>query len=241
MSETDKNKKEQKSKISLCAILSMALSLTTCVLLLCYLLLVRNRIIYYDNPILMYPTGLAPYLSIVALILGISGLIKISKSYGQLKGYTYASLGIVFALFSLHLFPTCGETIRAEGRIEFFELRMIEIARAMRLYANEHDNQYPAASQWCDLLYKYTNIGEEEWCNERYHYALNPNCEPNSPPDMVLLFETKGGWNKSGGLEILSYENHYVKGCNILFNDGHVEFVKPKKLSKLKWGNKQEE
>lgn len=25
------------------------------------------------------------------------------------------------------------------------------------------------------------------------HYAMNPNCEPNSPPDTVLLFETKPG------------------------------------------------
>jgi len=226
MGEAEKNKKEQKSKTSLCAILSMA--------------------IYYDSPILMYPTDLTPYLSIVALILGISGLVKISKSYGKLKGYTYASLGIVLVLFSFHLITRCCETIRAEGRIEIFECHMIEIARAMRLYANEHNNQYPAASQWCDLLVEHTDIRDDGWfgrliVEECYYYALNPNCEPNSPPDMVLLFETKEGWNKSGGFEILSYENHYVKGCNILFNDGRVEFVKPKNLSKLNWGDEQKD
>jgi hypothetical protein len=69
----------------------------------------------------------------------------------------------------------------------------------------------------------------------RCHYAMNPNCEPNSPEDVVLLFETKGGWNKYGGPEILTFENHKEKGCNILFNSGHVMFIKPGQISKLKW------
>ena len=67
------------------------------------------------------------------------------------------------------------------------------------------------------------------------HYAMNPNCEPNSPADTVLLFETEGGWNQFGGPEILTTENHNGEGCNILFNGGYVEFVKTKNLDKLKW------
>ena len=69
----------------------------------------------------------------------------------------------------------------------------------------------------------------------RCHYAMNPNCEPKSPSDMVLLFETKGGWNQFGGSELLTTENHGGKGCNVLFNDGHVEFVRPERLGELKW------
>jgi prepilin-type processing-associated H-X9-DG protein len=42
-------------------------------------------------------------------------------------------------------------------------------------------------------------------------------------------------WNQLGGPEILTTENHKGKGCNILFVDGRVEFVKTKNLSKLKW------
>jgi prepilin-type processing-associated H-X9-DG protein len=49
-----------------------------------------------------------------------------------------------------------------------------------------------------------------------------------------LLFETKGG-NQFGGPELLSFGNHKGKGCNILFNDGHVEFVKKEQLGQLKW------
>ncbi|MGB2807142.1 MAG: hypothetical protein WBC22_05355 [Sedimentisphaerales bacterium] len=73
-----------------------------------------------------------------------------------------------------------------------------------------------------------------EWC----HYAINTNARPNSPGDMVLLFETRRGWNQFGGPEILSDENHLDedrKGCNVLFNDGNVKFIKPKNLKKLKF------
>jgi prepilin-type processing-associated H-X9-DG protein len=98
--------------------------------------------------------------------------------------------------------------------------------------------------KWCDLLVQYGGIDEKQFvCKSalrggdkgRCHYAMNPNCEPNSPEDVVLLFETKGGWNRFGGPEILTFENHKEKGCNVLFNDGHVKFVKPGQVSKLKW------
>jgi hypothetical protein len=68
----------------------------------------------------------------------------------------------------------------------------------------------------------------------RCHYAMNPNCEPNSPSDMVLLFETKGAWNKFGGSELLAIENHKGR-CHVLFNDRHVEFVKTEQVGQLKW------
>ena len=58
--------------------------------------------------------------------------------------------------------------------------------------------------------------------------------------DMVLLFETKPGWNQIGGLELLATDNHLKsdhgrKGANVAFGDGHVEFIKAEDLSKLRW------
>ncbi len=119
------------------------------------------------------------------------------------------------------------------------------------VYADDHNGKYPAADKWCDLLKIYfaddprkvlvcggaLKKGEKKRC----HYAINPNAEPNSPPDIVLLFETKGGWNQYGGPELLTMENHEGKGCNILFNDGHVQFVKPERLSELIWKDEQKQ
>jgi len=74
-----------------------------------------------------------------------------------------------------------------------------------------------------------------EWSN----YGLNPNAEPNSAPNVVLLFETSNGWNQFGGPDLVSVKNHFAygkEGCNILFNNGNVRFIKPKDIPKLNWG-----
>ncbi len=58
------------------------------------------------------------------------------------------------------------------------------------------------------------------------HYAMNPDCEPNSPADTVLLFETKAGWNQHGGPELFTFDNHDPKGGCVLLNDGTVKFIR---------------
>jgi len=45
----------------------------------------------------------------------------------------------------------------------------------------------------------------------------------------------KDRWNQVGGPEILTTENHNNRGVNILFADGHAEFVQTKDLSNLRW------
>jgi prepilin-type processing-associated H-X9-DG protein len=50
-----------------------------------------------------------------------------------------------------------------------------------------------------------------------------------------LLFETKAGFNQVGGPELLTTDNHNGKGCNVLFADNTVEFVKTEELANLKW------
>jgi hypothetical protein len=40
-------------------------------------------------------------------------------------------------------------------------------------------------------------------------------------------------WNQPGGAELLTIENH--KGCNVLFNDLKVKFIRTEELDKLKW------
>jgi len=68
------------------------------------------------------------------------------------------------------------------------------------------------------------------------HYAMNPDCEPNSPPDMVLLFETKAGWNQHGGPELFTFDNLDPKGGCVLLNDGTVKFIRSEEeLHALRW------
>ena len=68
------------------------------------------------------------------------------------------------------------------------------------------------------------------------HYAMNPLCAPNSPPDMVLLFETGAGWNQHGGPELFVFDNHDPRGGCVLLNDGTVKFIRTEEeLAGLRW------
>ena len=121
-----------------------------------------------------------------------------------------------------------------------------QLGLALVLYANEHAGRYPPAHSWCDLLKDSYADPETFRCPDAEvgpcNYAMNPNAELTSSPQMVVLFETKRGWNQFGGLEILTFENHKGKGCNVLFNDCKVEFVTLETLERLgerRWKGKQ--
>jgi len=136
-------------------------------------------------------------------------------------------------------------------QIQPFELRVkcadklstLQI-RLDSLYSSKR--KYPV-SKWCDAtvralsrdyhqeyivnLFKCPNVHEG-----KCHYALNSNCTPNSPPDMIILFETKAGWNQNGGPELFIFDNHDPKGGCVLLNDGTVKFIRTKEeLQQLRW------
>jgi len=95
-----------------------------------------------------------------------------------------------------------------------------------------------------DIIFitEFNNVEQERryrYLVKRSHYAMNPNCSPNSPPDIPLLFETEDGWNQFGGSELLTTKHHKDKGCNILFNDGSVKFIRPEYVNGLKWAAEQ--
>lgn len=174
-------------------------------------------------------------------LIGIAAIFKVSRRRGQLKGMRLAIGGtvisgtvaaIIISVLILIVRPgihqvVCGTNLSGLGK-------------ALEIYASDCDGRYPTADKWCDLLVQGNYASEKQFVcpggvKGRSHYAINPNAERNSPADMVLLFETKGGWNQCGGQEILSVRNHWPRGCNILFMDTFVEFIKPERLEELKW------
>ena len=128
-------------------------------------------------------------------------------------------------------------------------LRLYSKAERTRIENPSNENQivYPAIDKWCDVMVRAFKIaGSEEYLlkahkcpsanDGRNHYALNPHCEQNSPPDMVLLFETKAGWNQHGGPELFAFDNHDPKGGCVLLNDSTVKFIRTKEeLQQLRW------
>ncbi|MBP7049717.1 MAG: hypothetical protein KBE65_01740 [Phycisphaerae bacterium] len=108
--------------------------------------------------------------------------------------------------------------------------------------------------RWCDVL---LDGGKEDRAlvmrdlthhsadGTKCHYAMNANWAPDAPSDMVLLFETGGGWNQCGGPELFSFDNHSPRGGCVMLNDGSwddpgkeptVLFIRTEEeLKQLRW------
>ncbi|MHC4260745.1 MAG: hypothetical protein ACYSTF_10110 [Planctomycetota bacterium] len=264
MSEKETKSQGQKHETSKLAIAALVLAVAAFLVWVVYIFPPHT---YPPGPSQMqiWARSISGLPALIALILGIGGVLAIGKSGGLLKGFVPAVIGTVLAVVFLgiwleeqilHDHPsyrrqrlTCGGNLSGLGK-------------AINTYANEQDGRYPRTDEWCDLLlegdYAVVSqfvcpklilyrplVGGQMLVLPRArkglsYYAMNPNCEPNSPGDMVLLFESRPGWNQFGGPELLTTENHEREGCNILFNDGHVSFIREEEeLGKLKWRQKE--
>jgi hypothetical protein len=112
------------------------------------------------------------------------------------------------------------------------------------LQIREYYLEYPSATEWADSIVRmasnWPEVIEFFQCPSagegRCHYALNPNCQRDSPPDMVLLFETKAGWNQHGGAELFTFDNHFPRGGCVLLNKGAAKFIRTEEeLKQLRW------
>lgn len=180
-----------------------------------------------------------------AIIFGIVALVKIGKSRGELKGNGFAIAGMaVPAIVPILLAIMMPALIKTKH----FARRMVcmtnlkGLGTAMMVYANDDRyDRYPTAYKWNDLLVAEADVEPKSFQCESVeegpsNYAMNKNVASSSSADMVVLFEAGPGWNQVGGKELLNTDNHEGKGCNILFNDGHTEFICTEMLGSLNWG-----
>jgi prepilin-type processing-associated H-X9-DG protein len=189
-------------------------------------------------------------LTLVSIILAGFSLYWIKKNQSEVKGKTLAVVVLIGVTSSFAFLYLQLSGIRYHPMYDRCQQRLYHLKLTLDMYMDENDDRYPTADKWCDLLKVY-RVEDQLVCpakrrtGERCSYAINPNCEPNSPTDVVLLFETQGGWNQHGGPELLNTQNHpehkdwfwgyRVPGCNVMFNDGHVNFVPKKRFAELKW------
>lgn len=148
-------------------------------------------------------------------------------------------LRYIESLLNLKVFTPQIKTfgLRVECANNLFDL----YRRCLSHKIKKNESSYPSPTGWCDsIVQTYNNIGMLEVNIQRpfrclsagegkCHYAMNINCKPDSPPDMVLLFETKDGWNQHGGPELFTFDNHNPRGGCVLLNDGTVKFIRTQK------------
>ena len=152
----------------------------------------------------------------------------------------FLGVTILFCLLTLTIRPPHRASLGLRCKANLRQLCI-----AMMLYAQDHNDTYPVSDRWCDLLVSEVGAAIEESlrCPEakdsRCSYAMNPDADPCSGADVVLLFESDRGWNASGGSEILTTRHHEGRGCAVLFADGSVRFVKADEVVGLKWVDRE--
>ena len=112
---------------------------------------------------------------------------------------------------------------------------------AMNKYLDEN-KEYPSAENWHDLLLPSLYNEKDAFTlpskvDTKNVIAFNPNARPDSPKDVVLLFESTGGPNAHGQEELLAPTSNGKPGCFIVFNDGQITFISPEQTKNLNWGN----
>lgn len=245
MTETEIKTEDQKTKISKLAIASLILAIPVFVMAIATLFIHRLVI---DMP--GFAKILLLMLTLASIVLTFLSLHLINKCKDKMKGKNLAVAVLIFVYSSFLLLHMIFSGTRIDPLYVFCNMNLRHLKVAIDIYCHENDGMYPIAEKWCDLLKDY-HVEDQLICPaksrkvERCSYAINPNCEPNSPAEVVLLFETQGGWNQHGGPELLSSQNHpehkndfwgyKISGCNVMFNDGHVEFVPQKRFTQLKW------
>jgi prepilin-type processing-associated H-X9-DG protein len=190
-----------------------------------------------------------------AIICGIVALVKISGSNGMLKGKGMAITGLVLPAVFVALLSVLGifaaifipafTSARGQALDVLCKSNLKQLSMVAALYANDNDGEFPAASEWCDLVFDYAGSNQQIFrCPDApegifYGYAFNRNLDGAKlhqiDPQTVMIFEADGGWNKTGGADMATSDRHSQPGCNVGFADGHVEFVPVERIGELKW------
>jgi hypothetical protein len=119
--------------------------------------------------------------------------------------------------------------------------RLSDYKKALVDYRENNEGAFPDANKWCDILaenetfdaYAFKGYNsKEKFCP----YALNSEAErlgADAPADMVLLFPTEPGWNKTGGREL--FRDGWGDWSTIMFADLEMRSVHDSDVPNLRW------
>jgi prepilin-type processing-associated H-X9-DG protein len=188
--------------------------------------------------------------AIVGLVLGIVALVQISKSQGRLTGNGLAIGGVIVSVVFLLLMPALMLPALAKAKAKAQSITCMNNVRQINLaviiHAQANTNTCPPAATWCDAIQSELTSDNVLQCSagdksRRCHYAFNAKLDGLSmdqiknPAQTVLVFETDGGWNLSGGSELQPQKPRHGRRVAVGFVDGHAEMVEAARLPQLQW------
>jgi len=120
---------------------------------------------------------------------------------------------------------------------------------AVLSYCADWGDTYPHPDRWCDQVSRYVLSADLYKCpsanaSGRCDYGMNsafrlPGGAPlriadfASPAEAVMLFESRAGWNGSGGAA--NVEARHNDGANFGYADGHVKWNTRSRIPSLTW------
>jgi len=195
--------------------------------------------------------GFCGITAVTGLILGIAAQVKISRSGGRLKGKGLAVAGIVVSGFMLLvslaimaglLLPALAK-VRQRTQTYTCSNNAQKVALAVRLYAEENDGKCPPAVNWCDAVASNLPGPDTFKCPQRrgeqsgfgFNAKLAGRTLSSIPPDTVMIFESSGGWNFTGGPDDVVANPPHGRSYYFGFADGSVRQVSRDELPQLRW------
>jgi prepilin-type processing-associated H-X9-DG protein len=189
--------------------------------------------------------------ALIGLILGIIAMTRVKQSRGALGGGGIALAGVIVSavfllmlpIFAAMLLPALAAAKEKAQSINCVS-NVKQLSLAVRMYAADNKDQYPAATNWCNAIQSEVGTTNAFHCpadfsGGRCSYAFNARLsgaeEGKVDPNTVMIFEADGNWNTSGGRELMLTKSRHGHLVAVGFADGHVERVTESRLSQLRW------
>jgi len=201
--------------------------------------------------------------ALVGLILGIIAMSKIRQSKGTLRGEGIALAGTIVSGVFLFLIPFIAilasmllpALAKAKERAQTIVCvnNMKQLSVAVRIYASDHNDQFPPAATWCDAILPDAGgatklfqcpaadgsqrpaANGSKRCDYAFNTKLSGKDEKQINGNTVLFFETDGGWNVSGGPELMLKQSRHGQTFVVGFADGSVQQLTQSGLATLRW------
>lgn len=185
------------------------------------------------------------------LAFGIIALVKVKGSQGKLKGDGLALSGIIVSgvfvlmlpIFAAMLLPALAAA-KARAQTINCVINEKQLALAVRMYADDNDNHFPVATNWCDVIktnvtqnvFKCPAANSTRQCDYAFNAALSGMDASKVATNTVMIFESDAGWDASGGPDLMAAGRHQGVHISVVaFADGSVQEVRPSGLSDLRW------
>ncbi len=80
-------------------------------------------------------------------------------------------------------------------------------------------------------------LGDRDWYKSLSLLSERGDLKQHKHSEKVYKLR----WNQFGGPDMLTTENHKGEGCNVVFGDWHVEYVKAERIGELKWDTEEKD